>query len=110
MTWNFLWHRRVTFPAAAPGGLLARYASFCGACLLGAGMNFIASLALCASNPWFSERPALAAAVGALTGAAANFLLCKRWVFRQSTVAGVSGADAPTLAPAQPIATSRQAA
>ena len=81
MTWNFVLNRKITF-ASAKGNVWQQYLGFCGACLLGAVVNWGVSLTLLGTLPFFAQYMPLAAVVGAIAGAASNFVLCRLLVFR----------------------------
>lgn len=83
MTWNFLGNRWLTFPEARRRGVLAQYALFCGGCLLGGAVNWLISVGLSRGLPFFANLPALAAALGAVGGAAFNYLLSRHVTFRE---------------------------
>jgi dolichol-phosphate mannosyltransferase len=81
--WNFAWNRQITFRSAADAPFVHRLVKYFGATLLGAAINCSVTVALCASLQIFTTAPTLAAAIGAVAGAATNFVLCRRWVFHE---------------------------
>jgi dolichol-phosphate mannosyltransferase len=93
--WNFAWNRQITFRSASAAPFVHRLVKYFGATLLGAAINCSVTVALCASLQIFTTAPTLAAAIGAVAGAAANFVLCRRWVFhnRETTNAVAESAQ-----------------
>lgn len=82
MTCNFELNRRLTFSDGVRSWGQA-YLSFCLSCLIGAGVNTSARVALMSSMSWFNEHAWGAALLGILSGLAFNFSLCERFVFRK---------------------------
>lgn len=81
MTWNFVLNRRVTFNDCTSRPWPAQYAGFCCSCLLGAVVNWSASLVLAGSLIGVSGGPLLAAIAGVVAGTAFNYVLCRQFVF-----------------------------
>jgi dolichol-phosphate mannosyltransferase len=103
ITWNFSLNRRITFRTDTHVPLLRQFGKYCGACAMGASVNWTVSLALCTSVPWFEANPAIAAGLGVVCGAFGNYLLCCRWVFRGrkgKASAGLSKTPPPLPSPA----------
>jgi putative flippase GtrA len=82
--WNFAWNRKITFRSAADARVLRQLVTYFGATLLGAAINCSMTIVLCDTFLLFNTMPTLAAAIGAVAGAAVNFSLCQRWVFQES--------------------------
>jgi len=103
MTWNFWLNRNVTFSYSRIHSVLRQYIGFCGSCLLGAIINWSASIALCTWTTFFAEHKLLAVLVGVCAGLISNYLLCRHFVFGSqpqtlqktpdATVSAVSTAD-----------------
>jgi dolichol-phosphate mannosyltransferase len=87
--WNFAWNRQITFRSAADTRVLRQLVTYFGATLLGAATNCSMTILLCNSCRLFNTIPTLAGAIGAAAGAAVNFLLCRRWVFKESNAVRV---------------------
>lgn len=84
MTWNFTLHRLVTYRDRSHGPVVRQYVAFCGACLVGAAVNWVVSRQLFAATTFFGEHQMLAALAGIVAGFAFNFLICNGLVFRAS--------------------------
>lgn len=82
MTWNFALNRFLTFEDSRARSALTQYFLFCGACLLGAVINWSVFIVLSASVPFLGGHPLLPAAIGIVCGAASNYLLSRHVVFR----------------------------
>ena len=102
MTWNFMLNRHITFKG--PTGLhpIAEYVRFCSACLLGAEMNWSASIGLIYSTIFFGHHPLGAVILGTGIAAVTNYSLCRAWVFRKPTIALRTGEANQT--PHRPLA------
>lgn len=105
--WNFVWNRRITFRSAAAAPVPHQLITYFGTSLLAAAINCSMTMALCTTCELFTTTPTLAAAIGALTGATANFIVCRRWVFREKLAAPVPVDHVQAL---QPSATDRRVA
>lgn len=85
MTWNYWLNRTVTFSFAKSEVWWRQYLAFCGSCLIGALVNWGASVWLTHSFPFFSAHKLTAAAVGVVAGTLFNFTLCRVVVFQKKT-------------------------
>ncbi len=83
MTWNFWLNRTVTFSFSKNEPWWRQYVAFCGSCLVGALVNWGASLWLTQSFPFFEAHKLMAAAVGVVAGTLFNFTLCRIVVFQK---------------------------
>ncbi|HAH44826.1 glycosyltransferase family 2 protein [Gimesia sp.] len=81
MSTNFLLNRNITFSYAKHQPVLKQYLSYCGSCLTGAVCNWLTTMVLSQSFPFFEQRILLAAFIGILVGMGFNFLLCRYLVF-----------------------------
>lgn len=97
MTWNFALNRRFTFAKARDGSWWRAYLGFCGSCLLGALVNWSVSMSLCKMLTLFASHRMLAAVLGAVSGAAWNYLLCRHFVFRERKASPVAVARGDCL-------------
>jgi dolichol-phosphate mannosyltransferase len=91
MTWNFVLNRTFTFEDSRHHSIARQYAGFVAACSLGAMANWVTSVGLIRSVTVLAGHPLIAAAAGVIVGAAFNFLLCNRLVFRNKQEAGSCG-------------------
>ena len=94
--WNFAANSQITFRSAPAVPVLHRLVKYFGATLLGAAINCSITIVLCATYRLFTTTPTLAAAIGAAAGAAANFVLCRRWVFREHATPDMAADNAQT--------------
>lgn len=85
MTWNFWLNRTVTFSFSKNEPWWRQYLAFCSSCLVGAIVNWGASLWLTQSFPFFESHKLTAAAVGVVAGTLFNFTLCRVIVFQKKT-------------------------
>jgi dolichol-phosphate mannosyltransferase len=81
MSSNFLLNRHITFSYARHAPILKQYLAYCGSCLTGSFFNWLTTLVLCGSIPFFYERTLPAALIGILVGMGFNYLLCRVLVF-----------------------------
>jgi putative flippase GtrA len=102
--WNFGWNRQITFRSGADARVLRQLVTYFGATLLGAAINCSMTVVLCDRFRPFNTMPTLAAAIGAVAGAAVNFSLCRRWVFKESNAARL-GTD---QVQASPVSTAKR--
>ena len=79
---NFALNRRFTFSYARGGGILRQLAGFVGSCSLGALINYAITMSML--TKWPGLLPQLAALVGIIGGMAANFVLCRFFVFKRA--------------------------
>ncbi len=82
MSSNFFLNRRLTFSYARKESALRQYLFFCGACGVGAAVNWGTTVLLIASMDFFRTRMILAAAAGVVAGVGFNYLLSRKVVFR----------------------------
>lgn len=82
MTWNYTLNRRLTFPEGRLYPVHGQYLLFCLASLAGAGVNWLVSVGLYESVPFFTRWPLLAGALGIVGGSVFNFLGSKFVAFR----------------------------
>jgi len=82
MSSNFLLNRRITFSYARAESAARQYVLFCGACALGAAVNWATTMLLIASLEFFSAHKVAAAAAGVVAGVGFNYLLSRKLVFR----------------------------
>ncbi|MGQ0614771.1 MAG: glycosyltransferase [Planctomycetaceae bacterium] len=85
MSWNFALNRRITFSYARKESALRQYLLFCGACGVGAAVNWGTTMLLISSVDFFRARMVLAAAAGVVAGVGFNYLLSRKVVFRLRT-------------------------
>ncbi|MEM6392984.1 MAG: glycosyltransferase family 2 protein [Planctomycetota bacterium] len=81
---NFLLNRRFTFSYARESSWLRQFLGFCGACALGAGVQFAVAAYLVHTYPDFI--PQLAATIGVVAGTAFNFIANRYLVFKKQHV------------------------
>ena len=103
MTWNFYLNRRLTFSYARRNHFLPQYLMFCGACCLGAAVNWGVSVALPMTSAFFAGRPFLAAFCGIVAGTGFNYSLSRFVVFRKSRRQVRVIEPAAPLAAAEPL-------
>ena len=82
MTWNFGLNRRLTFSTSRNRPMPVQYLLFCGACLLGAAVNWSIFVGLYEYTALFADLPLPAAVLGILGGTVFNFLTSKYVAFR----------------------------
>ncbi len=85
MTWNFYWNRRVTFSDRHSDRVASQYVRFSASSLGGATLSWLTSVLLCEASELVAAYPAIAAAIGIITGVTFNFAASCRWVFRTYT-------------------------
>ncbi len=93
LSWNFLWHRNMTFAHAKHRPALVQYVLYCLSCAVGAGVNWGTSIGLSWGFEYFDQHKAVAAFLGIVAGTAFNFTLSSLVAFRghatkASTVVG----------------------
>lgn len=81
MTTNFFLNRNITFSYARHAPIFKQYLGYCSSCLAGAVFNWLTTLVLCNTFPFFAQYTLLAAVIGILVGMGFNFLLCRVLVF-----------------------------
>jgi dolichol-phosphate mannosyltransferase len=82
LTWNFALNRTLTFSVSAPPPLLRQYWRYGLTCLIGALVNWCASVGLTHYSDWFHDHKLCAAVAGILAGTLFNFFLSVQWVFQ----------------------------
>ena len=83
LTMNFLLNRKYTFPHAGNGNIVKQYVSFFAVCCVGFLFNWIISVRLFETVPFFHRFYLFAAFVGILGGLLINFTGSKLFVFRK---------------------------
>lgn len=84
MTANYIGNERFTFRPAR-GLSWTRYGQFCGACAVGAAVNWLVSLVILRWSGWGAGWPMAAAAAGIVAGAWFNYQICRGWIFSRPT-------------------------
>ncbi|MEM6552180.1 MAG: glycosyltransferase family 2 protein [Planctomycetota bacterium] len=78
---NFLLNRRFTFSYARDSSWLRQFLGFCGACAIGASVQFAVAASLVHTYPDFI--PQVAATLGVIAGTAFNFIANRYLVFKK---------------------------
>jgi dolichol-phosphate mannosyltransferase len=81
MTWNFAFNRNITFAYTRDEDILSQYGRFCLSCMLGAFVNWLVSMSLVTTLPWFADHALIAALPGVAAGLLFNFTICRWAVF-----------------------------
>jgi len=81
MTWNFGGNRMLTFRHARHDDFWTQYVQYCLSCLLGAAVNWGASVGIWNTWPGSQSMPWVPALAGVIAGTGFNYVLCRKWVF-----------------------------
>jgi len=83
LTTNFFLNRRFTFANAEDGHIFKQYAAFSTTCIFGFCINWVISVSLFKTIPFFQKYYLLTTLIGILCGLIFNFFGSKFFVFRK---------------------------